>query len=487
MMKPLARHFGLFGPIVFLFVLLVGCREGGSGKRRSADGDGAVAGNEVSRPEASRSEASGPVAYDVYIDNSASMDGYMSGPGTDFKNNVHTLLKDLRTQGIADTIDLGYVNARVCPYRRDASPMDVDSYIRTLNHDSLARNACGRTDSYIDAMIQRVLEANPDAVHVLISDYIFSIGRGATTQLLTQQGDNVETVIYNELRKRDLNTVIVKFSSGFDGDYYVEARGGGHNSKVPVKDIRRPYYVMIFGNAAKLRRLMDFFKTSRLRGYSGFEQIAYLMQPGVYPPAAKLIRKERIGEFEIAEPATRLVIDKAAADSGDFQFAVAVNLDGVKLDESYLRNPANYELPANYKLVQIRKVDDPTDQSLQGFTHVFVIRTNDLKAVQDVYVRLKSKLPGWVYTGSTNDDANPTDTLQQKQTFGFEYLVEGMARGYADRYKNMNVFGLNIQVSQVGESGAAAEGGRKGGGFPWALVVILVVIVGLVVWLKNKR
>lgn len=226
-------------------------------------------------PGASSGSATSSAAYDVYFDNSASMDGYLSGPGTDLKNDVHTFLKDLQTQGIADTIDLGYVNERICPYRHHASAAEVNAFIRTLNHDSLVRNGCGRKDSYMDAMLQQVIGANPDHVHVLISDYIFSIGHGNSSELLRQQGDNVETVLSGELRKRDFSTIILKFSSGFDGTYYVESRGGGHGSAVPVSGIRRPYYIMIFGSAGRMRRLVDFYKSSRFRNFGGFEHVCY--------------------------------------------------------------------------------------------------------------------------------------------------------------------------------------------------------------------
>ena len=464
------------------FVLLIGCGQGGSSGRRgrvvdelSGTGRGASSGS-----------ATSSAAYDVYFDNSASMDGYLSGPGTDLKNDVHTFLKDLQTQGIADTIDLGYVNERICPYRHHASAAEVNAFIRTLNHDSLVRNGCGRKDSYMDAMLQQVIGANPDHVHVLISDYIFSIGNGNSSELLRQQGDNVETVLSGELRKRDFSTIILKFSSGFDGTYYVESRGGGHGSAVPVSGIRRPYYIMIFGSAGRMRRLVDFYKSSRFRNFGGFEHVCYFFQPGTHAPAAKLIRKDRVGKFEIVEPATKLVIDKAVADSVDFQFSVAVDLDELKLDEKYLTNPANYELPANYKIASIRRNDDPTDEALHGFSHVFVIRTSDLKPVQDVYVRLKTTIPQWVYAGSTMDDAHPADSASQRQTFGFQYLVEGIARGYADKYRNTDQFSLNIQVNQGGGM-AGSQGSERRGGVPWVLIVIAGVVVGLIVWIKNKR
>ena len=468
-----------------LFIFLVSCgRNGGSGSRGKAADAPAVADAPGDVADGAAAETAGPVAYDVYFDNSASMDGYLAGPGTDLKNDVHALLKDLQTHGIADTINLGYVNERVCKYRDNVSALDVNGFIKTLNHDSLVRNPCGRKDSYIDGMLQQVIGANPDHVHVLISDFVFSVGRGASADLLRQQGDNVETVLATALRKRDLSTIILKFSSGFDGVYYEESRGGGNGSAVTVQGIRRPYYVMIFGGAGKIRRLVDFMKGSPFAGYSGFKEAFYLFQPGGERPSAKLIRKHRIGDFVIAEPATRLVLNKAVADSTAFQFAMAVNLEGMRQDRRYVENVANYELPKNYVLAGIVRNDDPTDQAMQGFTHIFLVRTDDLKPQEDVSIRLKQKIPDWVYKGSTMDDGHPTDTLEQQKTFGFSYLVEGMSRAYADKYKSMDQFALNVRVNEMGEDGG---GDRGRGGIPWVLVVAVGVIVGVIVVIKNKR
>jgi hypothetical protein len=241
---------------------------------------------------------------------------------------------------------------------------------------------------------------------------------------------------------------------------------------------------MIFGNMGKIRRLVDFMKGSPFAGYSGFKEACYLFQPGGVRPLAKLVRKHRIGDFVIAEPATRLVLNKAVADSVAFQFAMAVNLDGMKQDRRYLEDVSNYALPKNYELARILKNDDPTDQAMQGFTHIFLVKTEDLKPQQDVSIRLKQQIPDWVSRGSTMDDSHPTDTLEQQQTFGFSDLVAGMSRAYADRYKSMDQFALNVRVNEMGEEGGSAQ---ERGGVPWVLVVAVVVIVGVIVVIKNKR
>jgi hypothetical protein len=386
---------------------------------------------------------------------------------------------------MADTINLNYVNEGICPYRHFAQREEIDSFATIAGFRSAG---CGRGDTYMDELIRQVITAKPGDVNVLISDDIFSTGHGYSAEMLTQQGNKVEDVLAAELRRRDFSTIILKFDSRFEGTYYSESRGGTPID-VSHRGVRRPYYITIFGSQPKMRSLEAYLRSSALNGYSGLDGAYYLVQQGGRKPPAKIVRKHREGDFVIAGAATQLTINKAvAADSVGFQFAVAINLDSAQMDEGYLMNPANYEVPPNYELAGIERNTDATDQALQGYTHVFLIRTTDLKPEQDVYLRLKSKIPHWVYASSTTEDGDPYDSAQQRETFGFQYLVEGITRGYMDKYKNMDQFGVNVWVSRSdGQTSAGGDPESGKSSFPWALVVVVAVVVGFVIWIKNKR
>jgi hypothetical protein len=452
--------------IIFILGFFSCGRSGGSGERGKAQ-------EPASAPV---EQVPASITYNIYLDKSASMDGYVTRPGSDFRNNVQRFILSLRTQAMADTIDLNYVNEGICPYRHHAQREEVDSFATIAGFRSAG---CGRGDTYMDELIRQVITTKPNDVNVLISDDIFSTGHGYSAEMLTQQGNKVEDVLAAELRRRDFSTIILKFDSRFEGTYYSESKGG-MAVDVSHKPVRRPYYITIFGSQQKLRNLAGYIKN-----WGAY----YLMQRGGSRPPAKIIRKHRQGDFVIAGAATQLTINRAvAADSAGFQFAVALNLDSAQMDEGYLMNPANYELPPNYELAGIERNTDATDQALQGYTHVFLIRTTDLKPEQEVYLRLKSKIPHWVYATSTTEDGDPYDSAQQKETFGFQYLVEGITRGYMDKYKNMDQFAVNVWVSRS-DGQASAETDPPGGrsSFPWVLVAIGAGLVCLVVWIKNKR
>jgi len=484
--------------VVILFFISCGRNAGGSGGRNRApegradatEDNAAATGDHVASAENTMSQpAQGPVSYSVYIENSESMDGYVSRQGSDFNNTVHRLLTDLRTREIADTINLNYVNDNICPYRHFAQTSDVADFMNTLTPDGLRHTGCARGNSFMHKIIHRVISVNPSDVDILISDYIFSTGHGPSVDLLNQQRDNVKGALYDELRQRDFSTIIVKFNSGFDGKYFIESRGGGNNSAVNItgKGIRRPYYMMIFGHQAKMRKLIAFIKSGGLSAYDGYEEIYSIFQRSRRHPAAKLIRTNRRGDFRIEEPATRLVVDNAKEDdSATFQCAVAMDLDSLPLDEKYLMDKANYQLPANYQLVKIEKNDDPENTSLHGFTHIFIIRTSDLKTSQDVYIRLKSREPHWVEASTILYDDDPANPEQQKKTFGFQYLVDGIKNSYEDKYPNMDLFEVNAHISK-NEKGVDTAGTGGHSSLPWIILIGAGVLVAVIIGIKNKR
>ena len=63
----------------------------------------------------------GKPIYNVYIENSASMDGYVNGDQTGFKNDVYDLLSTIQSplRNIAGSLNLFYINSRVIPFEED--------------------------------------------------------------------------------------------------------------------------------------------------------------------------------------------------------------------------------------------------------------------------------------------------------------------------------------------------------------------------------
>lgn len=420
--------------------------------------------------------------YNVYIENSGSMNGYVS-IGSDFKNAVLGLITDLKSKNITDSISIFYINNEICPRQINALPQEIEYFFKNLNPTSFSNSGCGTSTSFIPEIIKKAVTTNPNDINILVSDFIFSDSSGSSPQYLESAKNTVELYIADELKRRDFSTIVLKLNSQFDGFYYVESK---RPLKVDLKNknIRRPYYIMVFGEQQKLQLFLSKINFS---DYKGFENSYYLLTPENSKPTAKVISRNKIGNFEIEYPATKLVINNAKAggintDQKVFQFSIAANLEFLKIDDTYLLNPSNYEISNNYTITKIDKNNDETNESLKGYTHVFTIKTTDLKQMQDVTIKLITKLPKWVSSSSTIDDSNPFDTLQQHQTFGFDYLIRGLSEAFSDKYPGKDQFAISIKVSQdiYDSYGSSSK-------IPWLLLLLIVSIIGVLLFLKKKK
>ena len=410
------------------------------------------------------------------------MNGYVA-TGSDFKDAILGLISDLKSKSITEVINIYYINRQLCPQKMAAMPNEIEYFFTNLNPASLSQSGCGTSTSFIPEIVQKAANSNTEDVNILVSDFIFSDSLGASPQYLEAAKNTVKLYLSDAYKKRDFSTIILKLNSQFNGVYYIESK---RPTKIDLsnKNIRRPYYIIIFG---KKEALQHFLSKINFNDYKGFENSYYLMEPEGTRPSAKVIRNNKIGDFEIVQPSSNLVINNARAggrntNTDEFQFSVAVNLDFLKMNDSYLTDAGNYDVSNNYKITNITRNTDETNESLRGYTHVFTLNTSDLKQMQDVTIRLKSKLPSWIQASSTIDDSNPYDSAQQRKTFGFEYLARGISEAYANHNNNKEQFAITIKISKDNY-----EQHGKSSGFPYWVLFVLAAVVGLIIWLKNKK
>lgn len=417
------------------------------------------------------------INFRIFIENSASMDGYVSSE-TDFKNTVYGLITDLKAKQIADAIELNYINDKICNLKTNAIPEDIEYFIKNLKPETFEKNSCDsrRGTSDIPNIISQVINLKDNEVSILVSDFIFSSGSDSKS-FLSQQSNSIEMLLSQELKSKEISSIIYKCNSNFIGTYYKESLGGGKGETINGK---RPYYIMVFGNNKSLDK---FLTDVNFNDYKGFESSYFLLTPNADRPSTKILRINKKGKFEIEAPATKLIINEVSPDDNQlFQFSIASNLNFHKMDDSFLINPNNYELSSNYKLVSISKITDETDESLKGYSHIFTIQSNNVKDNQEVNIKFKSKFPSWVKESSTEDDSNPKSYESQTKTFGFSYLVEGISQAYENKYKGKEQFGITIKVSKNNYNSKG-----RSTGIPWVLIICILGISMSLIYFKIKK
>ena len=463
-----------------LFILFIACNNNGSGSgaygKKTQDAETSAAMTDDSTENVANTKGS----YNIYIENSGSMNGYVTS-GSEFKNAILGFITDLKSKDIARSVNIYYINNTVCPQKLNATTADIQQFFLNLNPVSFQNSGCGTSTSNLPDIIHRSITSKPDDVNILISDFIFSDSAGTSQQYLELAKNSIIMNVSDALKKNDFSTIFLKFNSNFNGKYYTESQRPAVID-LSGKNVRRPYYMLVTGKNSDLNTMLD--KTN-FSNYAGYENSYYLFTPKGSKPVSKLVRLNKKGNFDIEQPATKMVLNNASAAEGEqvFQFSFIANLEFLKTDQSFITDNNNYDITDNYQIENIEKITDESNESYKGFTHIYTLSTADLKQRQEVVLKLKTNLPAWVENSSTLNDGNPADSLQQTQTFGFRYLVDGLSQAYFNTYDGREQFNVHIQVNKnAGHSGQASSSG-----FPWWIVIVFALLIGGFIFLKSKK
>jgi hypothetical protein len=370
--------------------------------------------------------ATGKPIYSVFIENSASMDGYVQG-NSEFKNATYNFLADIlmKTNQITDSMNLNYINSKIIPFDEP-----LDDFIEKLNPSTFQKRGGerGTTDLY-DVIKRSIDSVKTGRVVVFISDCVFSPGKNRNAlDYLASQKTGIKR-LFSDLvyAHKDLTTIVVKLNSSFYGDYY------DYNNKViKLAGQKRPYYIWIVGKYPEIEALQNKVKLEKING--GIEDF-YAQYPRISSqPKHKIVKMGAVGRFEIDRDNINTITDAQVSDRGSntgFGFNMMVDFSKSGVSESYLTDVTNYQLSSDkYKLVvtSINDNERTSDRGLEKFTHKLTFSPQDLKPMT-VNVELKRKIPSWVEKSNSQDDRSQT-TEELTKTFGIKYLIEGVADAY---------------------------------------------------------
>ena len=110
----------------------------------------------------------------VYLENSASMDGYVKGV-TEFETAIYNLLGDFKISGLCDSLNLNYINKTIPYQKQNALPADIQDFIEKLEPSVFKLRGGDRSVSDLKNILSTVLKTvNNKNAAVLISDFVFS-------------------------------------------------------------------------------------------------------------------------------------------------------------------------------------------------------------------------------------------------------------------------------------------------------------------------
>lgn len=396
---------------------------------------------EISQGDAAPAQI-GAFNVNVFLENSASMDGYVKGV-TNFETAIYNLLGDIRISGICDSLNLHYINKSIPYQKKNALSPEIQDFIEKLEPATFQLRGGDRSVSDLKSILNTVLKTvdNKNAA-ILISDFVFSPGNKADAKdYLNNQSVGIKIDFAEKLHAFDLATVVVHLESNFDGVYY-------DKTDKPIQlTTKRPYYIWIIGSTAQVEAILQKKIVDNIKG--GY--VHKLVLQGIkeaQTPAFKIMYKPQTGHFDAKSLPQGIITNASATSEGVFGFDVAVDFSKGLQDERYFLDPANYVLSNKHYRLRADLIQDKNNPALKGFTHLLHISTDQLTD-DNLEVSVIGKSPSWVDTLSSQDDAGiATDNAEKQRTFGFKYLVDGVCEAFYPPNAPNTISKINIQIKK---------------------------------------
>lgn len=343
-------------------------------------------------------------ALEVYIENSGSMDGYMCD-GSQLKDAVFDYVSDLN--GCTDKVELNYINNKIIPFNGS-----LEQYIKTLNPVSFQRAGGNRANSDLGYMIATILEQMSDSViSIFVSDCILDLPANNSQKFLNTCQISIKNAI-NKGRKQipNLGVEILKMTSDFSGKYFYQ------NGSVEIlKDVKRPYYIWIFGNSNVLASLNSEVPFSGLEKY-GFEGFISFAKKIDVP-------------YEITNKATTSNVIKPV--KGEYTATIRADFRATLQPETVIQDPLNYCF--NNQSLIIETIQPITAKN-SSYTHFITIAIPDgTKIAQENLTFKPPRMLDWI--NESNDESGQDIKNSITKTTGIKHLIEGVA----DSYKKDNI------------------------------------------------
>jgi hypothetical protein len=383
---------------------------------------------------------------DVYIENSASMDGYVAG-ATDFETAIYSLLGEIKTSDFCNDLNLNYINKQITYTKTSALPEDIQDFIKKLEPTTFKEKGGSRGVSDLQEILHTVIDKVDDKnAAILVSDFVFSPGKSKNAEeYLAAQKLGIKIDFKGKIEKFDLSAIVMQLQSKFNGTYYDK-----NNQSIAING-KRPYYVWIFGNSRQIKEILDKKILDSIEG-GYLNRIVFTPVKDAVALDYKILQRPRIGEFKLASGAkgeiTEAAVERGNQNKGIFGFNVAVNFSGGMQDTNYFLDAANYRLSNSKYNLTIEPIKDANDPATKGFTHLLKLQTDELRD-ETLKIDVVGKIPTWVENSTSNDDAGiASSDAERQKTFGLKYLIQGVSEAFYPQSSENIINTISISIKK---------------------------------------
>lgn len=435
----------------------------------------------------------------VYLENTLSMYGYLPYQGkggviTDFRNTVNQILRASKNTYRKENVELFLINNTII------TSINIDNNLGNIDENKLkSQYSKGNGSSDFDQLFKEIIKDwNKDEVIVFIADFIYSPkGRDPKSGLEDFRGE-ITDAFQNASNGESLSVNILHLESDFYGKYY-DIDDIGHNGID-----NRPYYVFIIGDERNVREYSAGIVPQ-------IEKYKLKNEYNLSPSETKIDNYSalpftlNIGQFKAKDSHTNgsqikaVTIKNSLKNSANVQLAIAVNLRDVPVSHEYLMDIDNYQLDneiieiKNIGLVKNKKIElndgtsdiiKPNDIPKAGnASHVFLL-SFPATYKGSIELSLKKDIPDWVKDVSIKDGKDDrdiqTNILKQSQTFGFNYIVEGIYNAQRLKSPTNQYFQITLDIDQ--EKSSSGIGTILGWLIGLGIIGIIIFII-----IRNKQ
>lgn len=380
----------------------------------------------------------------VFLENSASMDGYVKGV-TEFETAIYNLLGDVKISGLCDSLNLNYINKSI-PYKKEnALPSDIQDFIEKLEPSVFKQRGGDRSVSDIKNILNTVLKAvNDKNAAILVSDFVFSPGKSTNAaDYLNNQSVGIKIDFAEKLKHFDLSAIVLQLVSSFNGLYYDKTDKPHHLAG------KRPYYIWVFGSDEQIKSILQSKILENVRnGYS--HKLVFHSVQETLEPDFKILNSPKIGTFSSKELNNKIISEAAPSknerDQGLFGFNLAVDFSNSFHDADYFLDTTNYLVSDKKYKLKVEPIADVDDPSLSGYSHLINMQTTNLRE-ENLKVSIIGQLPSWVNESSSLNDENIiNDPIEQSKTFGLKFLIEGITDAFYRKSITKPIYSITITI-----------------------------------------
>lgn len=415
-----------------LIILIIGLLFFGKGSARvpehsKLDGTSKILGSKSS------DESLKKYAVNFYMENSASMDGYVNG-STEFKDVLGKMI--VSAHHSCKSASLFFVNDKIYETTDNAI-----SFIQMLSPSKIKVGNVGATD--VNQIFRNILaRMGKNDISVLFSDCIYSV-RNVTNELDNAKNATTDAFLQAMGKNPSVATIILQFVSRFDGYYY------DRNDSPMRCDSLRPFYVVIIGNRDALKKLYDTFNIASLPELKNKCLLSYESWT-LNSDNACIVISDNTNARRIKAMKNFLDVEKISLerDCSTLTFGVGVDFSNMFVDDTYAADASNYTVePEGYKVKSVVKASSSATGDFSEtprMPYVLSLEVPVNNFAPSITITLNKAIPAWVKKSNVNDDAGfvPSPT----QSFAIQKMVEGIAAAYSADYSN--IFKLQININK---------------------------------------